>query len=346
MSVATPEPPSTGPLRVGLIGAGGIATAHLVGYEHHADSLKVAAVCERDPLLRERRTRELDVPGFADYREMLESIELDAVDVCLPHDLHADAVLAAIAHGVHVLCEKPLAVDSADIDTIARAAEEAGVAVVCAHNQLFRPEVAAVAKIIREAGLGRVYDISVTGLYRPEFDPATIGWRGRAGSSGGGELMDSGFHAVYVLLHLMSSVPRWVSATLARHRLDFLPAEDTAYVTVEFDDGAVGSVTTTWAYDPVGPGETIAVHLEGGSVHADATGIDVRRVGGGSERIELQPADALSTYVAEIAHLGRVLREGETPIAGPAEAAATLDIVRAAYVSAETGRRVETAVVR
>ena len=96
-------------VRIGLIGAGGIAGAHTAGYRRNPDTVVFAAIA--DPVrenAERRRGDDESVEIYDDYRTMIAEAQLDAVDICLPHHLHADAIIAAAEAGLHVLCEKPL----------------------------------------------------------------------------------------------------------------------------------------------------------------------------------------------------------------------------------------------
>ena len=95
-------------LKVGLIGGGGIAGAHIKGYLEHADKIGITAVADAVEQTAKDRGNELGATPYTDYRKMLEAEELDAVDICLPHHLHRDAIVAAAEAGKHILCEKPL----------------------------------------------------------------------------------------------------------------------------------------------------------------------------------------------------------------------------------------------
>ena len=79
-----------------------------------------------------------------------------------------------------------------------------------------------------------------------------MGWRASAATSGGGELIDTGYHPTYLMLHLAGGTPVEVAAMLSTHRLTFAEGEDSAQLLIRFDNGVVGQLVTSWAYDPAG----------------------------------------------------------------------------------------------
>src|SRR3954464_5178987 len=98
-----------GRIRIGIIGGGSIAQSHLDGYLLARDNAEVTAIADIDPkAARQSARRAGGAKVFSNYQEMIASDLVDAVDICLPHHLHRDAILAAAAAGKHVLCEKPL----------------------------------------------------------------------------------------------------------------------------------------------------------------------------------------------------------------------------------------------
>ncbi|MEG8036605.1 Gfo/Idh/MocA family oxidoreductase [Sphingomonas sp. LR61] len=167
-------------IRVGLIGGGGIASAHIAGYAEHPDTIRIAAVADAFAATAEERGAELGVPFFTDYLAMLEQADIDAVDICLPHHLHRDAIVAAAKAGKHVLCEKPLCLSPDEAADVQRAVSESGITLMCAHNQLFMPAVAKAKELIDGGALGTVYEVRTTDSFRNEFDPSNMGWRAHA----------------------------------------------------------------------------------------------------------------------------------------------------------------------
>ena len=321
-------------IRVGLIGGGGIASFHIAGYAEHADVIRIGAVADAVPETAAQRGEELGVPHFTDYRTMLAEADIDAVDICLPHHLHRDAIVAAARAGKHVLCEKPLCLSPEEARDVQAAVSEAGVTLMCAHNQLFLPAVARAKALIDSGALGTVYEVRTTDSFRNDFDPSNMGWRAHAATSGGGELIDTGYHPSYLLMHLAGGVPVQATAMLSTHRLTFMEGEDSAQALFRFDNGSVGQLVTSWAYVPAAGTERFSVVGELGSLTSDGTTLRWDLLDGTSETVSFEPVD---TFAAEIGAFGHCLRDGTRPIHTEREGIAVLGMILAAYEGARTG---------
>jgi predicted dehydrogenase len=330
-----------GPIRIGIIGGGSIARAHLSGYLQAPESVAVTAIADIDP---EHAQQHADRAGgarvFLDYREMLTSSLVDAVDICLPHHLHADAIVAAAEAGKHVLCEKPLCLTLQEADRVRQAVSDAGITLMCAHNQLFLPPVAAARKFLQEGLLGTVYQARTTDSFYNDFDPSSMGWRGHKSTSGGGELIDTGYHPTYLLLYLLDSEPVEVVAMLSRHRLTFMEGEDSADVLVRFADGSIGTLMTSWAYEPAGSTEKFSVVGEAGSLWSDGEALFHKPRGGEVVQLVDPPAQKIETIGLSVLDFVACLREGRRPIHTEVEGINVLKVILGAYASAEQGRTI------
>lgn len=322
------------PIKVGLIGAGGIANAHLRGYAAHADQITVAAVTDAFAETAERRGGELGVPHFTDWDQMLAETELDAVDICLPHHLHAPAIIAAAGAGKHILCEKPLCLTPEEAVEVQQAVSANGVTLMCGHNQLFMPAVAKAKELIEAGTLGTVYEVRTTDSFRNDFDPANMGWRAHASTSGGGELIDTGYHPSYLLLHLAGGVPTEATSMLSTHRLKFMEGEDSAQVLVRFDNGVVGQLVTSWAYRPAFDTERFSVVGELGALTSNGTSLRYDLLDGTSETFDF---DQVDTIAAEIAAFAQCLLTGTRPIHTEKEGIEVLGMILAAYEGGRNG---------
>jgi predicted dehydrogenase len=324
----------TAPVRIGLIGAGNIAGAHVAGYLRNPERVVFAAVADPVTANAEKRAGDTGAAVYADYRDMLANADIDAVDICLPHHLHRDAIIAAAEAGKHVLCEKPLCLTPAEAADIRAAVAANGITLMCAHNQLFLPAVAKAKELLDDGLLGRVYEVRTTDSFFNDFTPENMGWRASAATSGGGELIDTGYHPTYLLLHLAGGVPTEVTAMLSRHRLEFMEGEDSAQVLVRFDNGVVGSLTTSWAYQPSANTERFSVVGEKGSLYSDGTVLNYRLRGEDPVRLEFEP---VHEFAAEVAHFAASIQHDTRPIHTEKEGIEVLGIILAAYESAREG---------
>jgi predicted dehydrogenase len=320
-------------IKVGLIGGGGIVDAHIRGYRAYADVIEVTAVADVIDETARRRAAELGAAAYTDFRQMILETDLDAVDICLPHHLHADAIVSAAQAGKHILCEKPLCLTVEQASKVQQAVSTAGVTLMCAHNQLFLPAVSTAKQLLDEGILGTVYEVRITDTFYNDFNPQNMGWRATAATSGGGELMDSGYHPTYLMLHLADGSPVEATALLSRHRLRFMDSEDSAQVLVRFDNGIVGHLVTSWAYDPPPGTERFSVVGERGSLHSDGTSLTVTLRGSGSQTHDFEAVD---TFVSEIGQFADCLRSGTRPLHTEREGIDVLCIILAAYEGARS----------
>src|SRR2546425_4288728 len=145
-----------GRIGVGIIGAGEIADAHLRGYLQAVEHARVTAIADVDPARAQRFTERAGRPEiFVDYRQMIASPLVDAVDICLPHHLHKDAIVAAAEAGKHILCEKTLCLPIEEGEAGTPAVTKAGGTPMCAHKPLFFPNFAAARQVVRDGSMGR-----------------------------------------------------------------------------------------------------------------------------------------------------------------------------------------------
>jgi predicted dehydrogenase len=318
-------------IKVGAVGGGGILGAHIRGYRAYADVIEVIAVADVVAEAAQRRATELGAAAYTDFRQMISEADLDAVDICLPHHLHAAAIVAAAEAGMHILCEKPLCLTVEEAAEVKRAVSAAGVTLMCAHNQLYLPAVAKAKQLLDEGVLGKVYEVHTTDCFYNDFDPRNMGWRASTATSGGGELIDSGYHPTYLMLHFAGASPVEATALLSQHRLSFMEGEDSAQVLVRFANGVLGHLVTSWAYDAPPGTERFSVVGERGSLRSDGRSLTVTLRGSGSQTYDFEDVD---TYAFEIGRFADCLRSGTRPLHTEKEGIDVLCLILAAYEGA------------
>lgn len=252
------------PLRIGLVGAGWIATDHVVVLRKLGHD--VVAVCDIDT----DRATEVAPDGarvYSDWDELLAVEELDAVWVATPPLLHRAPAVAAMERGLHVFLEKPIARTLADAIAIASAAERTGV--VCAIGYQWHATEA--LEKLREA-LG---DEPVAFLWGVSVGPtaARTWFLERAG--GGGNLLERGSHQLDLQRAVAGEVASVqvaaASVLLAQSEIEPGDIEDAATITLRFESGALGSVLLAWtrqgqpgsySLDVLAPTATLRIKLD------------------------------------------------------------------------------------
>ena len=338
-----------GLVRVALIGAGGISRAHGRGFLKHADKIRCVALVDVSAENLVARAEQLAPSGttprtFNDWRACLDDMagEIDAVDICLPHHLHAPAILDAAAAGKHIICEKPMCMSLAEADQIAAAVRAAGVTYMSAHNQLFMPVVREAKRMIDAGEIGKVLWLRSQDCFRVELgdkNPFTGSWRAELKTQGGGELIDTGYHPSYRLLHLAGSPAVSVHGQMGRY-LQRIEGEDTASVQVRFAGGAIGEILTSWAF-PL-PHGTHQIHVIGERGQIFGSENTLYHLPGGATEPTKRTFDPVDTFEAEVGHFADCLREGKRPMHGVEEGRAVLELILGASKSAEGWQTVST----
>lgn len=233
-----------------IIGFGLIATGHLAGFRQCED-LSVTSVVDVSPHRRRIAQENFGLTAYSTYEELVQSQDLDFIDVCTPPSTHAVYSALALDGGFHTLCEKPVFLpdDSGYKNQISKIQSSNKLFYPC-HVYKFSPMLTEVRKIVQNGLLGEVV--------RAEFKTLRIGhalgvegwdpdWRRKLSISRGGILRDHGPHSIYAAMHLTNSVPRSVSCITGRFRDGFPETEDTAFVRMKCTNDVEVSFTLSWS---------------------------------------------------------------------------------------------------
>ncbi len=250
-------------LCIGVIGAG-IGQAHVNGLSKVGGG-QVAAICD---INTERATQMakasgLDVPIYGDYREMFDQANLDATTVGLPNALHKPVAIAALDAGLHVFCEKPLALSAQEGQEIADAAKRNGKNCMVGQVNRFRPDSQFLKKVIQSGDLGEIY-YSHTGWLRTAGIPGYGGWFTTKSMSGGGPLIDIGVHMLDIAWWLCGA-PRPIAVSgvtyakfgphgkglsgwgVPNFETGIFDVEDLALAIIRFENGLTINLEVSWA---------------------------------------------------------------------------------------------------
>lgn len=336
------------PLRGALIGCGNVSRFHLDGWRRVAGAT-IVALCEPDPARLDAAAAR--APGARRYRDaaaLLAAETPDFVEVCTGPSAHRELVERAAGHSAHVLCQKPAATDRDDLLAMIRACDAAGVRLMTHENWRYRPWYRALRAEIDAGTIGRPLRLRLshadTRALRPDgfVDQPFLGSMPRL------ILMEMGCHLVDTARYLLGEV-RAVTAVTARFGAGH-PGEDVATLLLSFSDGALGLLDLTWCApaDRARPEWALnATVVEGtaGALRVEEDGslllVDPR---GRTERREVALPPAADVYVAGYAatqaHFLHGLRTGAPHETSGLDTLRTMDVVWAAYRSAESGTTV------
>jgi len=350
-------------IRIGIIGAGGIAQgAHIPGYQH-VPGAKIVAIA--DP--KEGRAAEVaakfGIPNaYTSAEDLLAAGGLDAVSICSPNAFHAPQSIAALKAGLHVLCEKPMAINVPDAEAMIKTAKQTGKLLMIGMTNRFRPDTQTLKKFVDDGLLGNIY-YAKAGWLRRSGIPGYGSWFTTKALAGGGCLLDIGVHYLDLALWV-AGFPKPVSVTgmtysefgprglalgnwgadIYREGKQTFDVDDLATAFIRFEGGQVLTLEVSWAAHVGEQGENYLRFMgtDGGAEIASRNGADypVRYFGdihGTSYDSKLFVSPGTNTHWTEIAHFISCIR-GESQLAIKHEEALTVvKILDAVYQSAKTG---------
>ncbi len=325
-------------VRMAVVGAGAIAQVAHLPVLSKMRGAELVALCDSDRAKARALADRFGIrDAFADIEDLLSFDTVDAVVVATPSHLHEPHVLAALASGVDVLCERPLSLTSAGVERILAAASRSGRKVIVGNNHRFRSDVQALDRFLHGGELGKLTGIRA-GSFR--LRGMVAGWRLRRNEAGGGVLFDEGQPLIDLAMWLANfPTPERVWAHIDRERGDN-SVEEAALVTVECANGAAFSFDLSWTY--VGSEERW--WFEALSSRGSARLAPLRVVKDLNGRpVNVSPMGAaaresafIQSYRAELAHCVSVIR-GESAYEPPDDQRQVHRILEAAYRSADEG---------
>jgi predicted dehydrogenase len=232
-------------VRYGVVGIRGIGDIHLRAVRA-CDRAELVAIADIDDAALQIKARELNVPGFTDYREMLEAGLVDAVSIATPHGLHARMGLDCLNAGVHIYMEKPLAIRLSEADRLIEAAHANG-RMICVGHQYRVHRSSRTPKSILDAGtIGQIMRVLWTWAdFRPATYFAARAWKSSWREAGGGTLSQFVSHDLDLLCWLLGR-PRSVIAFVT-NQFNRSEIEDTIACNVVLENGAIATFQATSA---------------------------------------------------------------------------------------------------
>ena len=154
-------------IRIGIVGAGAIASVHIDSYKRYPDRCQVTAVCDSFGQKAEALTAEkaLEAVAYESYEKMLDDSGIDAVSICLPPGLHCPIAVLALKAGKHALVEKPMASSLEECDRMIEASREGGRILSVVSQNRYKTPIAKLKRMVDEGDIGKVVYASFDSLW-------------------------------------------------------------------------------------------------------------------------------------------------------------------------------------
>jgi predicted dehydrogenase len=330
--------PSRGPVRYAVVGLGHIAQVAVIpAFAHARRNSRLVAVVSGDRAKRDeiaRRYRLAHAFGYDEYERCLA--EVDAVYIALPNSQHVEYTERAARAGVHVLCEKPLAVTVADCRRMIRACARHGVKLMTAYRLHFEEINLRAIDLIRGGKIGE-----------PKFFNSSFSMTVRRGdirtkrAFGGGTLYDIGVYCINAARYLFRDEPTSVTAvSVNAGGATFAEIDETTAAILEFPGGRVASFVTS--FNGAGVAEYRVVGTKG-EIHVDpayeyAEGLGYTLTIG--EKTTRKTIGRRDQFAAELLHFSDCIRLDRQPEPSGEEGLRDVRIVEALYASARRGKAV------
>lgn len=326
-------------IRIAVVGCGRVSARHFASI---VEPFELVAVCDTDPNALQVSTREHGVPGYTSLESLLNEVPVDVVALATPTGLHSEQTVTCARKGVHVITEKPMATRWSDAQRMVAECEEHGTRLFVVKQHRFSPVVRALHDVVESGKMGRVYDVHLSVLWtRPQSYYDLAEWRGNY-EMDGGALMNQAIHYIDLVRWIVGPVDsvHAYTATLARR----IEVEDTAALSMKFRSGALGTVNVTMLTTPANFEAALTIVAEKGLVRLGGLAcgrIEHWNVQDVPSPLVSEPSESLygeghRDFYQDVAV---ALTTGRPGLLEGAEGMKSLEIVVAAYRSAQEGRR-------
>lgn len=234
-------------VNIALIGCGRISQEHLTAFAK-IRNVKIRAVSDSAPEKAKSIAEQYHCNYYTDYKKAVKNENLDAVIICTPPNVHSKISIFAMSQGLHVLCEKPFALDKSQAEKMRCSAKKNKRVLMMASKFRFTDDVVKAKAIIESGLLGKI--LLFENVFCSKVD-MTKRWNSKKRISGGGVLIDNGTHSVDIARFLLGPIAL-TQAQFGRQIQD-IPVEDTARIYFQNKSGVMGTIDLSWSLNKEAP---------------------------------------------------------------------------------------------
>lgn len=334
------------PLGVALVGCGRISRTHANALAQ-IEEAELRVVVDVIPERAEKLAAEFGAEPCSDFEAVLERDDVDVVEICTPHYLHAPMAIAAAQAGKHALTEKPMAIKPQDAQEMIEAARRAGTKLGVIFQNRYNDASQAVRRCLQEGRLGEILGARAYVVWsRDDSYYAQNNWQGKWATEGGGVLINQAIHTLDLLQWLMGGVSE-VYASFATRTHKAIEVEDVIEALLVFRPDVHGLFYATTSYSHNAP---VFLEIHGsrglaciqGDTATITTGNTVQTVHQSSNGDNSVALDYWgSSHLRQIKDFYRSVLAGEDPVIDGAAGSAAVKLVDAIYRAGREGRAVK-----
>lgn len=313
-------------MRIGIIGAGAIAQTYLPVFEQ-SNTAQLVGVCDVRPDAAQALAERMGCPAFTSYQQMCEATDAAAAIVCTPPVTHPEICCWLLERGIHVLCEKPLAINLAGAEAMAAVARANGTTLRMASKFRYAADVVKARSIVASGMIGDVVLFENTFTSRVDM---TRRWNSDAAISGGGVLIDNGTHSVDIIRYFLGPIAD--IQVIEGRRIQEVAVEDTVRVFIRSTAGVMGSIDLSWSLNKELP-YYISIYGSGGTLHVGWKESKVRRAGDGEWNVFGTGYDKVQAFGSQLDNFVRSIHLAEAPLISLEDALASVEVIDAAYTT-------------
>lgn len=330
-------------VRVGLVGCGRVARVHAEALAA-AEQTQLVAVADVKEDRAQTFAEKYGAEAYTDWTKMLERDDIDAIQICTPHYLHAEMTIAAANAGKHVLTEKPMAISVEQADAMIEAAKRNNVTLGVIFQNRYNDASVAIKEAIDSGRLGEIKGARAFITWNRSDDYyKQSDWKGTWDKEGGGVLIDQAIHTIDLMQWFVGEVDS-IRATYETRAHDFIDVDDVAEAFIKFKNGAIACLYANCFYVYDAP---IYLEIVGTEGRVELIGSEATIHVGNERLIVKQAADKIvgkdywgSSHKRQIIDFYSNILNGERPFIDGEAGKVAMEMVLAMYESARTGRTV------
>jgi predicted dehydrogenase len=330
-----------------IVGLGGYGLGIIIPQFKNCQHSKLVAVVSGDPAKAKKVAAEHGVPergiyNYQNFDSIRDNPDVDIVYICLPVSMHLEYTERAAAAGKHVLCEKPMALNSKQCEQMIAACRKAGKKLMIGYRSHFEPHNLEAMRRARSGEIGKLrYFRSEHGF---TMGGGADNWRLKKAMSGGGSMMDIGIYALQAARYMVGEEPIAVYAKETTDKSDprFREVEDMIEFQLEFPSGVIGSCMSMYSANQ---NHLLLMGDKGRIEMEPATGYNGHKLWVGKNRsdetlVTPRPGPAATQWAGQLDHMSQCVLQNREPIVAGEEGLRDIRIIEAVYRSAREQKRI------